>query len=62
MIVIRVVANKALCIYTEKLADSWPLQYDEKHHDESLDMVKHRNEPKCFAFDSGTYAFEYVEV
>lgn len=43
MIVIKVVANRCVCIYTEKLADSWPLQYDEKNHDESLDMLRQRN-------------------
>ncbi len=25
-------------------------------------MLKQRNQPKSFALDSGTYAYEYVEV
>jgi hypothetical protein len=62
MIVIKVIANRAVCIYTEKLADSWPLQYDERHHDDTLDQLKIRNAPKTFALDTGTYAYEYVEV
>jgi hypothetical protein len=37
MIVIKVIANRCVCVYTEKLADSWPLQYDERHHDDSMD-------------------------
>jgi hypothetical protein len=25
-------------------------------------MIKQRNQPKSFAFDTGTYAYEYVEI
>lgn len=62
MIVIKVIANRCICIYTEKLADSWPLQYDERTHDESVDTIRQRNQPKSISIDTGIYAYEYVEV
>ena len=57
MIVVKVMATRCICIYTEKLSDSWPLEYDEKHSEDSIDQVRQRNPPKSVALDMGTYAY-----
>ena len=54
--------NKCICLFTEKISDSWPLQYDERHHDETIDQLRKRSEPKCVGTDAGIFAYEYCEV
>lgn len=49
-------------MYSQKIADSWPLQYDEKAPDESLNELQKKNQPKTIATDNGVYAYEYVQV
>lgn len=54
--------TKCLCIYAQKVADSWPLQYDDRVTDESLENIKKFNQPKTIATDTGVFSYEYVEV
>jgi hypothetical protein len=62
MVVIKPMANRALCLYIEKFADSWPLQYEVRDGDDSMETLRKRNQPKTLSIPEGIYAYEYVEV
>jgi len=61
MIVVKVKADSCLCVYAQKIADSWPLQYDVHGAEESITELAKRNQPKTIALPE-IYAYEYVDV
>jgi hypothetical protein len=62
MVVIKPKADRCLCLYIEKFADSWPLQYETRDCDDSMENLRRRNQPKTVTIPEGIYAYEYVEV
>ncbi len=62
VVVLRVTNNRCLCLFSQKVAESWPLAYDERKAEESPEDLRRKQPVKQIATEQGIYNYEYVTV
>lgn len=62
MIVLKIEKTKCICLYVQKAAEPWPLQYNERYADLTLEQVMQQNQPRTIKIDGQQHAYEYVTV